>query len=146
MNNVVVVVASAALVVVGGVGCSSEPAPFKPARGVLRPGTAYITVDGERAATSGAVRCAAFGSLTTIEAGDESSGATVMVSGADRFTVKFVRIRNLNGFTGDYNLGLDGDAAVALTDATYHITGTALGYSPKSIEPTTRPFKIEVAC
>jgi hypothetical protein len=92
------------------------------------------------------VQCVAVDSLTTIKAGDESSGVTVLVSNAEKLTVELVRIRNLNGFTGNYNLGLEGDAAAALRGATYHITGSALGYGPISIKPTTHPFRIEVAC
>jgi lipoprotein LpqH len=143
VKNGIVVVTAAALVVAA---CSSGPAPFKPARGVLPPGTAHVTIDDRYADTNGAVQCAAVGSLTTIKAGDENSGETVMVSEAKKLTVEFVRIRNLNGFTGDYNRGLEGDAAVAMTRSTYHVTGTALGFNPKSIKPTTQPFTIEVAC
>jgi lipoprotein LpqH len=143
VKNGIVVITAAALVVAG---CSSGTPPFKAAPGVLPPGTAEVTIDGRHADTNGAVQCAPVGSSTTITAGDESSGATVMVSEGKRLTVEFVRIRNLNGFTGDYNLGLEGDAAVALTRSTYLVTGTALGFNPKSIKPTTHPFTIQVAC
>jgi hypothetical protein len=84
--------------------------------------------------------------LTTITAGSEASGVTVMVSNKGKLAAEFVRIRNLNGFTGDYNRHLGGDATVALTESTYHIAGTAFGYGPKSPVPTTQPFTIEVAC
>jgi lipoprotein LpqH len=82
----------------------------------------------------------------TIKTGDDTAGTTVMVSSEDKLTVEFVRIRNLNGFSGDYNLSLEGSAAVVLNETTYDITGIALGYGPKSIAPTTKPFTIKVAC
>jgi hypothetical protein len=69
-----------------------------------------------------------------------------MVSQKGKLAVEFVRIRNLNGFSGDYNLNLDGSAAVSLTDNTYDITGTVRGFGPTSIAPTTTPFTIKVAC
>jgi hypothetical protein len=69
-----------------------------------------------------------------------------MVSDAGKLNVKFVRIRNVNGFSGDYDFGLDGNAQVVMSDTTYDINGTAVGYSPKSIQPTEQRFRIEVAC
>jgi hypothetical protein len=146
VNNGVLVAAVAALAIGVTAGCSSGPAPFKPKRGVLPPGTAQLTIDGKDAGNTGAVQCGAVEWLTTIKIGDDSAGATVLVSNAGELTVELVRIRNIDGFTGDYNLNLEGDAAVALTGATYHITGTALGYGPTAIAPTTQPFKIGVAC
>jgi hypothetical protein len=145
VKNRIVVVTAAMLAFGGTAGCSSEPAHSKLMRNALPPGTAHLTIDGEDAGTTGA-ECAAVEWLTTIKIGEESSGATVLVSNAEKLTVELVRIRNLDGFTGNYNLNLEGDAAVALHGATYHITGTALGYVPTAIAPTTQPFKIEVAC
>jgi len=69
-----------------------------------------------------------------------------MVSNARKLAIEFVRIRNLDGFTGDYDRGLGGDATVGLTENTYHIAGAAFGYGTKSPEPTTQPFTIKVAC
>ncbi len=140
----VAAVGMAAMVIGMAVGCSSGS--VKPKPGVLSPGTAQFTIDGKYAGTTDAVHCAAVESLTTIKTGDEAAGATVMVSDKGKPTVEFVRIRNLNGFSGDYNLNLEGSATVALTDSTYDISGTVLGYSPTSIAPTTAPFTIKVAC
>lgn len=146
MRPRILAVAVAAMVFIGSVGCSSDPAPAKPKRGVLPPGTAQLTIDDADAGTTQTVRCAAVGPSTTIRTGDGNAGATVMLSTAAKLTVEFVRIRNLNGFSGDYNVGLGGDAVAALTDATYHVTGTALGYSPNSIAPNTHPFTFEATC
>jgi ipoprotein LpqH len=110
-------------------------------------GTANLTIDGKEIPATRAVDCApAEQSFTTIRTGDDASGATVMISNAGKLTVEFVRIRNLNGFTGDYNRGLGGDATVTLTEATYQIGGAAHGYGPNSPEPTTAPFTIKVSC
>lgn len=145
MRNVLMGLAAAAFVIGGSAGCWSNPPP-KPKRGTLPPGTAQLSVGGAEIGTTEAVRCSDIAWSTTITTGDDNKGATVMLSSAKRLVVESVQIRNLNGFTGNYNLGLDGDASVAMTDATYHITGNALGYEPTSIASTTRPFNIKVAC
>lgn len=146
MKNKVIFLAAAAMVIGGAVGCSSHPAAAKLEPGTLPAGTAQLTINGKDAATTGAVQCWTAESLTMITAGNDTSGATVMVSNAKQPVVEFVRVRDLNGFTGGYNLGLEGNATVAMTGRTYHITGTASGYSPTSIEPTTEPFAIKVSC
>jgi len=146
VKNRVALTAAAALIVGGSAGCSSE-ASAKQAPGTLPPGAAQLTIDGKELPMSRTVQCApAEGALTTITSGSDASGATMMVSNAGKLAVEFVRIRNLNGFTGDYNRGLGSDASVALTDNTYQIAGAAFGYGPKSPEPTTEPFTIKVSC
>jgi ipoprotein LpqH len=145
VKNRVALIAAAALIIGGGAACSSPSA--KRAPGTLTPGTAQLTVDGKELPPTRAVECAPPEEyLTTITAGSEASGVTVMVSNKGKLAAEFVRIRNLNGFTGDYNRHLGGDATVALTESTYHIAGTAFGYGPQSPVPTTHPFTIEVAC
>jgi len=145
VKNRVALVAAAALIIGGGAACSSPSA--KRAPGTLPPGTAQLTVDGKELPPTRAVECAPPEEyLTTITAGNDASGVTVMVSNKGKLAAEFVRIRNLNGFTGDYDRHLGGDATVALTESTYHIAGTAFGYGPQSPVPTTQPFTIEVAC
>lgn len=147
MKDRVIVIAAAAIIIGSGGACSSGHLSAKPKPGTLPPGTAEFTIDGKNLPTTGAVECApAEQYLTTITTGDNGSGATVMVSNANKLTVEFVRIRNLNGFTGDYDRGLQGEANVVLTDNTYHIAGAAFGYGPKSPVPTTEPFTIKVSC
>lgn len=145
MRNIVVGLAATALMVSVSAGCSSDSPP-KAKRGTLPPGTAQLSIDGADLGTTEAVRCSDIAWSTTITTGDDNRGATVMVSSAAKLVVESVQIRDLNGFTGNYNRGLAGDASVALINATYHITGNALGYEPTSIAPTTRPFDIKVAC
>lgn len=147
MKSMIVAVTVAALVAGGCAGCSSDPPPAKPKRGTLPPGTARLTIDGNDAGTTKSVECAAVGSRTTIRTGDDKSGVTILLSNRAKLTVELVRIRNVDGFSGDYNLGLGDEATAALTESTYHISGTALGYrSPESIAVDTQPFAIEVTC
>ena len=147
MKKSAVMAAAAALIISWVVaGCASGPAPFKPGRGAIVPGTAKLAIDGQDAGTTHAVQCDAVESLTVINAGDGSSGATALISKKNTFTVQLVRLRNVNGFSGDYDAGVAGDAAVTLADSTYRITGSALGYKAKSNRPTLQPFSIDVAC
>jgi lipoprotein LpqH len=147
VKNELVVVAAAALIIGGSVACSSgKPAKLKP--GELLSGTAQVTIDGASVPAATSVSCAPPEQyLTTMTAGDDNTAnATVLVSNANKLTVELVRIRNLNGFSGDYARGLQGEASVALTESTYHITGTAYGFSTTSPEPTTQSFTIAASC
>jgi ipoprotein LpqH len=147
VKNRVALIAAAALMIGGSAACSSGGVSAKQAPGTLPPGTAQLTIAGNEPSTIRAVECAPpEKSLTTITTGTDASGATLMVSNAGKLTVEFVRIRNVNGFTGDYDRGLGADATVALADNTYQIAGAAFGYGPKSPEPTTEPFTIKVSC
>jgi hypothetical protein len=146
MRNRILALAVAAMVIAGSAGCSSDRPPAKLKHGVLSPGTARLTIDGADAGETHSVQCAAVGPSTTIRMGDNDTGATMMLSTKVRLTVEFVRIRNENGFSGDYNVGLGDDATVALTEATYHVNGTAMGYAPDSIAPRKHTFAVEAAC
>ncbi|MDI3313929.1 MAG: lipoprotein LpqH [Mycobacterium sp.] len=142
------VVAAAALLVIGGaVGCSSNQASPKPKPGTLPPGTAALAINGKDLGTTDAVHCTSDEWLTTIRTGHEDSGVTVMVSNAHQLAAEFVRIRNLNGFTGSYDRDLQGKAAVTMTGPTYAITGAAMGFNnanPSKL--TTETFAIKVSC
>jgi ipoprotein LpqH len=147
VKNRVVFIAAAGLIIGGSAACSSE-ASANQGPATLPPGAAQLTIDGEELPTVRSVQCAPPEKyLTTITTGNDASGATVIISNAGKLTVELVRIRDLNGFSGDYNRGLaGGDATVTLTDNTYQIAGVAFGYGPKSPEPTTAPFTIKVSC
>lgn len=148
MRNSVAFVAAAALMIGGSTACSSGETSAKPAPGTVSPGTAQLTIDGKELPTDRTVQCPpAEEYLITITTGTEAAGTTVMLSNAGKLTVEFVRIRDLNGFSGDYNRGLaGGEATVALTDTTYQISGAAFGYGAQSPEPTKAPFTIKVSC
>ena len=146
VKNRVALIAAAGLIIGGGAACSFGNHPAKRAPGTLTPGTAQLTIDGKELPPTGAECAPPEEYLTTITTGSQASGVTVLVSNKGKLAAEFVRIRNLNGFSGDYDRHLGGDATVALTESTYHIAGTAFGYGPKSPVPTTQPFTIEVAC
>lgn len=134
----------AALTIGGSAACASGQAATE--RG-LSPGAAKITIDGAELPVTHAVECApAEQAFTTITTGDGNSGTTMMVSNAGKLTVEYVRIRNLNGFTGDYNRGLGDEATVSLSGITYTVSGVAHGFGPGSPEPTNEPFTIKLAC
>ena len=142
MNKGVCTVAAAALLVAG---CSSDKAAPKP--GVLPPGTAVLSVDGKDVGKTYLVQCQTIDWMTRIHTGLDASGANAMVSNANKLNAEFVRLHDLDGFTGSYEQELQGEAKVTMTDATYHITGAALGFNKS--EPTrlkAETFTISVSC
>jgi ipoprotein LpqH len=106
-----------------------------------------MTVNGQNIGTTEAVTCTPAGSLTTITAGDQTSGVTALVSNKDELTAAAVNINNVGGFTGSYNAGLGGTAEVTMTGRTYDITGTADGFDTANPSfRTNGTFAIKVAC
>jgi ipoprotein LpqH len=106
-----------------------------------------MTVNGQNIGTTEAVKCTPAGSLTTITAGDQTSGVTALVSNKDELTAAAVNINNVGGFTGSYNAGLGGTAKVTMTGRTYDITGTADGFDTANPSfRTSGTFAIKVAC
>jgi ipoprotein LpqH len=147
VKNRVAFIAAAAVMIGGSAACSSGNPSATREPGTLPPGTAQLAIGGKDFPPTRAVECAPPEQyLTTITTGNDASGVTVMVSNAGKLAVEFVRIRNLDGFTGDYDRGVEGDATVALTENTYQIAGAAFGYGTKSPLPTTQPFTIKVSC
>jgi ipoprotein LpqH len=139
-------VVAAAVVVIGGAGCSSQT-PHNPAPGTLPAGTAELSVNGSTARVTDAVRCESIEWMRTIRTGDEAAGVTVMLSNAKKLVAEFVRFRDFDGFTGSYDRHLQGEAAVAMTGPTYRIAGTAVGYAnSRPTERTTAPFELRVSC
>ena len=127
-------------------GCSSDQAaPARP--GVLPPGTAVLSIDGKDVGKTYSVRCESIDWMTRIHTDLHASGVSAMLSNADKLKAEFVRLDNLDGFTGSYEHALQGEAAVTMTGPTYHITGAALGFNKSE---TTRlkaeTFSIKVSC
>jgi ipoprotein LpqH len=139
-------VVAAAVVVIGGVGCSSHPAT-KTAPGTLPAGTAELSVNGGTPQVTYGVQCESIEWMRTIRTGDEAAGVSVMLSNAKKLVADFVRFRDFDGFTGSYDRNLQGEAAVAMTGPTYRIAGTAVGYADsKPTVRTTAPFELRVSC
>jgi ipoprotein LpqH len=142
-----VCVAGAAMLLIGvAAGCSSDQAaPARP--GVLPPGTAVLSIDGKDVGKTYSVRCESIEWMTRIHTDLHASGVSAMVSNANKLKAEFVRLEDLDGFTGSYEHALQGEAAVTMTGPTYHITGAALGFNhaqPARLKAET--FSIEVSC
>jgi len=139
-------VATGVLLIVGTLaGCADKSATPPP--GVLPPGTAVLSIDGKDAGKTYSVRCQTIDWMTRIHTGIDKSGANAMVSNAGQLKAEFVRLHDLDGFTGSYEQELQGEAKVAMTGATYQITGAALGFNKS--EPTrlkAETFTIKVSC
>jgi ipoprotein LpqH len=85
--------------------------------------------------------------MTRIHTDLHASGVSAMLSNANKLKAEFVRLEDLDGFTGSYEHALQGEAAVTMTGPTYHITGAALGFNKS--EPTrlkAETFSIKVSC
>ena len=139
------VAATAALLIGAVAGCSDKAATPRP--GVLPPGTAVLSIDGKDVGTTYSVRCQTIDWMTRIHTGIDASGANAMVSNAGKLSAEFVRLDDLDGFTGSYEQQLQGEASVTMTGPTYHITGAALGFN--NSEPTrlkAETFTIKVSC
>jgi hypothetical protein len=142
VNKGICSVAAAALLIGG---CSDKAATPPP--GVLPPGTAVLSIDGQDVGKTYSVRCQTIDWMTRIHTGIDTSGASAMVSNAGKLEAEFVRLHDLDGFTGSYEDQLQGEAKVTMTGATYHIIGAALGFNKS--EPTrlkAETFTIKVSC
>ena len=143
MNKGVCTVAAAVLLISGCSGRAATPA--RP--GVLPPGTAVLSIDGKDVGKTYSVRCESIDWMTRIHTDLHASGVSAMVSNANKLKAEFVRLQDLDGFTGSYEHALQGEATVTMTGATYHITGAALGFN--KAEPTqlkAETFSINVSC
>jgi ipoprotein LpqH len=85
--------------------------------------------------------------MTRIHTNLHASGVSAMLSNANKLRAEFVWLQGLDRFTGSYEDALQGEAAVTMTGATYHITCAALGFNKS--EPTrlkAETFGIKVSC
>jgi lipoprotein LpqH len=142
VNKGVCTVAAAVLLISG---CSDRTAPARP--GVLPPGTAALSIDGKDVGKTYSVRCESIDWMTRIHTDLHASGVSAMLSNANKLKAEFVRLLDLDGFTGSYEHALQGEATVTMTGPTYHITGAALGFNKS--EPTrlkAETFSIKVSC
>lgn len=140
-------VVSGCLLVSGlAVACSSQPAQqLQP--GTVPAGTAEVTVNGQKLATSEAVDCSFIQSSMTIMTGDDASGATIVIDNSLQLDTKSVEIRELGGFTGSYRQDLGGTAAAKLVGRTFTIEGTADGFDATDPSArTTGSFSVMASC
>jgi lipoprotein LpqH len=136
-----------ATLLVGVTAACSSPAPAPARPGTIPAGSADVTVNGQKLATSQAVDCTFIQSFMTITTGDGVAGTTTVVDNADRLAATSVDIRDLGGFTGSYWRNLAGEATVAMTGRTFTITGTAEGFDAENPSArVARPFSIKASC
>ena len=128
--------------------CSSEPDAAALPDGALAAGTAQITIDGRDGGTTHQVQCSPMGFQTAITTGNDTSGTTALVSAGDDLTADSVAIRDLAGFTGNYNTGLgEADAEVSMVGPTFVISGTATRFRTDAPSFTTDgKFTLRVSC
>ena len=132
-----------AFVLIGGVagvaGCAeAETTPRKPA---------HLTIDGATHTTSPPA-CSQVQSYRTIDIRDHDGQveAVVLLSGY-RAIPQWVKIRNVDGFTGSFWEGGVGDAHADVTNSAYTITGSAYGInSSNPNKVVTTDFKISAEC
>jgi hypothetical protein len=131
--------AVAFILIVGVAGCGQAPTtPAKAAR---------VTIDGATHTTRPAA-CSQIQSYRTIDIGDQNGHveAVVVLSGS-RAIPQWVKIRNVDGFTGSFWQGGVGDAHADVTNTAYTITGSAYGIdrsNPNKV--VTTDFKIVATC
>lgn len=139
MQNRLLAIALALIAAAGVAGCGQAlTTPRKAAR---------VTIDGTTR-TARPAACSQTQSYRTLDIGDENGHveATVLLSGY-RVIPQWVKIRNVDGFTGSYWQGGVGDARADLTNNAYTITGSAYGISSSNPNKTvTTDFKITAEC
>jgi hypothetical protein len=132
-------VALAALMIAGVAGCAeSQTVPRKAAR---------LMIDGATRTTAPAA-CSQDQAYRTIDISDRGGKveAVVLLSG-EKVTPQWVKIRNVNGFTGSFWQGGVGNARAEVTRTAFTITGSAYGINnDRPDKVVTTDFKITAEC
>ncbi len=137
MQNRLLAVAFIAVAGVAGCG-QAQTTPRKAAR---------VTIDGATHTTPPAA-CSQLQSYRTIDIGDPNGHieAVVVLSG-NRAIPQWVKIRNVDGFTGSFWQGGVGDARAEVINSAYTMTGSAYGInSSNPNKVVTTDFKITAEC
>ena len=132
-------VAIAVVVVAGVAGCGqTQTTPLRAAR---------LTIDGATHTTRPPA-CSQLQSYRTIDIRDRDGQveAVVLLSGY-RAIPQWVKIRNIDGFTGSFWEGGVGSAHVDPSNSAYTITGSAYGINSSNPNKViTTDFKISAEC
>jgi Mycobacterium 19 kDa lipoprotein antigen len=138
-NRVATMAGIAVFVVTGVAGCGDvQTVPRK---------AGHLTLDGATRATSPpACRQDLLYRTIGLRDHDGQVEAVVLLTG-DHAIPQWVKIRNIDGFTGSAWAGGVGDARVDLANRTFTITGSAYGInSNKPDKVVTTDFKIVAEC
>jgi Mycobacterium 19 kDa lipoprotein antigen len=132
-------VAVAVLVIVTAAGCAdSQTVPRN---------AAHLTIDGATHTTPPAA-CRQDQAYRTISISDRDGKveAVVLLSG-DKVIPQWVKIRNVDGFTGSFWEGGVGNARAEVTRRAFTIAGSAYGIgSDHPDKVVTRDFKVAAEC
>jgi Mycobacterium 19 kDa lipoprotein antigen len=137
MQNRLLAVAFMVVATVAGCG-QAQTTPLKAAR---------LTLDGATHATRPPA-CSQIQSYRTIDIRDENGQveAVVLLSGY-RAIPQWVKIRNIDGFTGSFWQGGVGSAHADVTNSAYTITGSAYGINGSNPNKVvTTDFKLTAEC
>jgi Mycobacterium 19 kDa lipoprotein antigen len=132
-------IAIACVVVAGVAGCAqAQTTPLRAAR---------LTI-GRATHTTRPPACSQLQSYRTIDIRDRDGQVEALVLlSAYRAIPQWVKIRNIDGFTGSFWEGGVGSAHVDLTDSAYTITGSAYGINSSNPNKViTTDFKISAEC
>jgi hypothetical protein len=127
------------VLLLGVAGCGqAQTLPRKAAR---------VTIDGATHTASPAA-CSQLQAYRTLDIGEHNGHveAVVVVSGYGTIP-QWVKIRDIDGFTGSFWQGGVGDAHAELTNNAYTITGSAYGINSRNPNKVvTTDFKITAEC
>jgi lipoprotein LpqH len=168
-----IAVGSAAIVVGGLAGCSSDKSASEnassatetaktavssatsavtsatdAAKGNPPAGAATVSIDGQDQNVGGTVVCSNIAGNIQIAIGDATQGIGAQLSAADPPEVKQVGLGNVGGTALGFTSGMPGGEASATKDGnTYKISGKATGVDLSNpLQPLTKPFEIAVTC
>jgi len=166
IREVLAVAGSAAILVTGLSGCSSDKKSESTSSATAKPtasatasasaggvsaaagaGTATVTIDGQPQDIQGQVVCATAGGNVNIAVGQAATGIAVIMA-EDASKVTSVGLGNINGVALGFQDGAPGGNASATKDGkAYKVTGTASGVDMANpMQPMTKPFEIDVTC
>ena len=132
-------VAVAVVLVASAAGCAAPPTTPRAA--------AHLSIDGASHAARPAA-CSQVQSYRTIDIPDRDGQVeAVVLLSASRVIPQWVKIRNVDGFTGSFWQGGVGDAHADMTNSAYTITGSAYGINSSNPNKViTTDFKITAEC
>jgi lipoprotein antigen len=127
------------VLVAGVVGCAGPQTTPRAA--------AHLTINGATHAARPPA-CTQLQSYRTIDIRDRDGQVeAVVLYSASRVIPQWVKIRNIDGFTGSFWQGGVGDAHVDLTNSAYTISGSAYGINNSNPNKVvTTDFKITAEC
>jgi hypothetical protein len=134
------IIAVAGAVLVAGLGaCSTPPA-------AVGTHTARVSINGKNISPPPAIRCIQQGWNWLVETPDKESGFRAAISTGDKITAQSVEIRGLDGFTGAFWEGTNGDGKATVDNGRITISGTAQGEFEGNSDEATATFDIETKC